>query len=95
MTLYNKKLSDFNGNFIGYATLIIIGQSGLGSIAAMNILKNGTSLIQMVQLGFIVVLCMLVNTSILAQMKHKLIFNLTIASVVVSIFLTFLNAFIL
>ncbi|MEM8520541.1 hypothetical protein [Flavobacterium sp. PL12] len=95
MTLYNKTLTDFNNNFIGFATLIIIGQSCLGSAAAMNILRNGTSLIQMFQLGIIVLICMLVNTSILAQMKHKVIFNLTILSVILSISLIFINKIII
>ena len=95
MTLYNKTLTDFNNNFIGFATLIIIGQSCLGSAAAMNILRNGTSLIQMFQLGIIVLICMLVNTSILAQMKHKVIFNLTILSVILSISLLFINKIII
>ena len=95
MTLYTRTLADFDNNFIGFATLIIIGQSCLGSVAAMNILKNGTSVTQMMQLAVIVVLCMLVNTSILAQMKHKVIFNLTIASVLLSVTLIFLNTIIL
>ncbi len=95
MTLYQKKLADFNNNFIGFATLIVIGQSCLGSAAAMNILKNGTSILQMVQLGIIVLICMLVNTSILAQMKHKVIFNLTIISVISSIFFIFINTIII
>ena len=95
MTLYNKTLADFNNNFIGFATLIVIGQSCLGSAAAMNVLKNGTSLIQMLQLGVIVLICMLVNTSILAQMKHKVIFNLTILSVIFSVFFIFINTLII
>lgn len=92
MTLYNKTLNDFDNNFIGFATLIIIGQSCLGSIAAMNILKNGTSITQMLQLSIVVLICMLVNTSILAQMKHKVIFNLTVLSVISSIVFIFINA---
>ncbi|MBG6060303.1 hypothetical protein IWX83_000066 [Flavobacterium sp. CG_9.1] len=95
MTLYNKTLTDFNNNFIGFATLIVIGQSCLGSVAAMNILRNGTSLIQMFQLGLIVLICMLVNTSILAQMKHKVIFNFTIISAILSISLIFINKIII
>lgn len=95
MTLYHKTLTDFNNNFIGFATLIVIGQSCLGSAAAMNILRNGTSLVQMFQLGIIVLICMLVNTSILAQMKHKVIFNLTILSVILSISLIFINKIII
>ncbi len=95
MSLYQKTLADFNNNFIGFATLIVIGQSCLGSAAAMNVLKNGTSLIQMLQLGVIVLICMLVNTSILAQMKHKVIFNLTILSVIFSVFFIFINTLII
>lgn len=95
MTLYQKTLADFNNNFIGFATLIVIGQSCLGSAAAMNILKNGTSVPQMFQLSIIVLACMLVNTSILAQMKHKIILNLTIMSVFFSILFILLNCIIL
>ena len=95
MSLYQKTLADFNNNFIGFATLIVIGQSCLGSAAAMNVLKNGTSLPQMFQLGVIVLICMLVNTSILAQMKHKVIFNLTIISVVSSVLFIFINTVII
>lgn len=94
MTLYKNTLADFNTNFIGFATLIIIGQSCLGAIAAMNILKNGTSALQMVQLAVVVLICMLVNTSILAQMTHKTILNLTISSVFLSVILIFLNVII-
>lgn len=91
MTLYKNTLADFNNNYIGFATLIVIGQSCLGSVAAMNILKNGTSALQMLQLAVIVLICMLVNTSILAQMKHKVVLNLTITSVFFSILFIFLN----
>lgn len=95
MSLYQKTLADFNNNFIGFATLIVIGQSCLGSAAAMNVLKNGTSMVQMFQLAVIVLICMLVNTSILAQMKHKVIFNLTILSVISSITFIILNTLII
>ena len=49
----------------------------------------------MIQLGIIVLICMLVNTSILAQMKHKVIFNLTIISVVSSVLFIFINTVII
>ena len=95
MTLYKNTLAGFNTNFFGFATLIIIGQSCLGSVAAMNILKNGTSIPQMMQLAVVVLICMLVNCAILAQMKHKVIFNLTIISVILSILLIFINKIII
>ena len=95
MSLYQKTLADFNNNFIGFSTLIVIGQSCLSSAEAMNILRNGTSLIQMFQLGVIVLICMLVNCAILAQMKHKVIFNLTILSVISSVSFIIINTLII
>ena len=93
MTLYKKTFENFEKSFIGFTTLAVIGQSCLGAAAAMFILSNGTSILQMVQLSIIVLICMLVNTSILAQMSHKLVFNLIITSVLSSAFLIFLNNF--
>ena len=91
MTLYKNTLENFDKNFIGFSTLAILGQSCLGGAAAMSILANGTSVGQMIQLSFIVLICMLVNTSILAQMKHKLIFNLIITSTLLSTLLITIN----
>ncbi|KDN56772.1 hypothetical protein [Flavobacterium seoulense] len=91
MTLYNHTFEKFNENFIGSATLSILVQSCFGGAAAMSVLANGTSLIQMIQLAVIVLICMIANTSILAQMKHKFIFNLTLISIVSSIIFIILN----
>jgi hypothetical protein len=91
MILYNNTFAKFNENFIGYATLGILGQSCLGGAAAMSVLTNGTSVTQMIQLGIIVFSCMIANTSILAQMKHKLIFNFIIISVISSVLFIVLN----
>ncbi len=95
MTLYKEAFENFNKNYIGFAAIAIIGQSCLGSIAAMCILSNGTSLTQMIQLGIIVLICMFVNTSILAQMTPKLVFNLIITSSILSVFFIILNRFLL
>lgn len=91
MTLYNNLFEKYNENFIGSATMSVLGQSILGSIAAMNILANGTSLIQMIQLGILVLICMLANTSILAQMKHRFIFNIVIISIISSTIFIIIN----
>lgn len=91
MTLYTNTFAKFNENFIGYATLGILGQSCLGGAAAMSVLANGTSLAQMVQLSIIVFICMIANTSILAQMKHKFIFNIITMSVISSLFFIVIN----
>lgn len=95
MTLYQKSLQDFQRGYMGFATLAIIGQSCLGGAAAMYILQNGTSLIQMTQLALVVLACSIVNGSILAQQKPKLVFNLIISSVVISMAMILLNTLII
>jgi len=76
---------------MGSAAMAVIGQSCLGGAAAMYVLSNGTSIFQMIQLAIIVLACIFVNTSILAQMKHKVVFNLLILSAVLSVFFILLN----
>jgi hypothetical protein len=95
MTLYQKTLEDFQQSYVGFAALVIIGQSCLGGAAAMYILKNGTSLPQMVQLGLVVITCTLVNVGILAQLKPKTVFNMTIFSALLSLFIIVLNVLVI
>lgn len=80
---------------MGSAAMAVIGQSCLGGAAAMYVLANGTSITQMIQLAIIVLACVFANTSILAQMKHKMVFNLIILSAFISIALILLNTFVL
>ncbi len=94
MTLYQKTLADFQKSYVGFAALVIIGQSCLGGAAAMYILENGAHLFQMIQLGLIVITCTLVNVSILAQLTPKTVFNMTIFSALLSMVLIFFNVFI-
>lgn len=91
MKLYQKTLEDFQKSYVGYAALVIIGQSCLGSIAAMYTLQNGTTPFQMIQLAFIVITCMLVNVSVLSQQTAKFVFNFTIFSALLSALLIVLN----
>ncbi|WP_418264695.1 hypothetical protein [Flavobacterium faecale] len=93
MTLYNRTFEYFDNGFFGYATMGILGQSCIGGAAAMTVLSHGTSLLQMIQLTLIVLISMLANTFILAQMKHKVIFNTLIASVIINLLLIVLNNF--
>ncbi|MFH6995218.1 hypothetical protein [Flavobacterium sp. FlaQc-48] len=95
MTLYQTTFENFNKNYMGSAAMAVIGQSCLGGAAAMYVLANGTSISQMIQLAIIVLACVFANTSILAQMKHKMVFNLIITSAFLSVFFIFLNSFIL
>ncbi len=68
---------------MGYATIAIIGQSCLGSAAAM-VLLMGTldTAIQMTVLFFVTILCMAFNGAVLAQLRPLTTFNLLIMSVV-------------
>ncbi len=91
MTLYQTTFDIFNRNYMGSAAMAVIGQSCLGGAAAMYVLSNGTSILQMIQLAIIVLACIFVNTSILAQMKHKVVFNLLILSSILSVLFILLN----
>jgi hypothetical protein len=95
MTLYQTTFENFNKNYMGSAAMAVIAQSCLGGAAAMYVLTNGTSIAQMIQLAIIVLACIFVNTSILAQMKHRVVFNLLILSTFLSVLFIFLNTFIL
>jgi hypothetical protein len=95
MTLYQKTLVDFQQSYVGFAALVIIGQSCLGGVAAMYILENGNSLVQMIQLGFVVITCTLVNVGILAQLTPKTVFNMTIFSVILSMLFIAMNVLVI
>lgn len=95
MTLYQTTFDIFNRNYMGSAAMAVIGQSCLGGAAAMYVLSNGTSIPQMIQLAIIVLTCIFVNTSILAQMKHKVVFNLLLLSSILSVVFILLNTLIL
>lgn len=91
MKIYKDSLAYFSSDYLLFVPLVIIGQSCLGSAAAMYVLKNGESFGQMVQLTIVVLVCMFVNGSILSMQKQKIVFNLSIISVFLSIFLIVLN----
>ncbi len=92
MKIYKEYLEEYKKGLIGYTPLAIIGQSCLGSVAAMFILMNGNSALQMFQLFIITILCMFYNGAMLAQQKPKLSFNLLIISVFFSILFSIMNA---
>jgi len=91
MTLYNHTFEKFDSNYFASAALSILVQSCLGGAAAMAVLANGTSLTQMIQLVLVVFISMLANTSILAQMKHKVVFNAVLLSMISSVFFIIIN----
>jgi hypothetical protein len=95
MTLYQKTLGDFQESYVGFAALVIIGQSCLGGAAAMYILENGNALPQMIQLGLVAITCTLVNVGILAQLSPKTVFNMTIFSVILSMLAIAMNVLVI
>ncbi|AXT62704.1 hypothetical protein D1816_20945 [Aquimarina sp. AD10] len=91
MKIYQSYLKEYSKGIIGYSPIAIIGQSCLGSVAAMFILMNGNSAIQMIQLFIITIMCMFYNAAILSQQKPKISFNLLVMSVAFSISFTIIN----
>lgn len=91
MNTYNNVFGVFQRGFIGYCTLGVLVQSCLGSIAAMAILQNGTSFGNMVQLFLVVISCMAFNGAVLAQQKPKVVFNILIWSVLLSLVIATIN----
>lgn len=93
MTVYQQQLSEFKEDYLAGATTGVLVSSCLGSIAAMLILTNGNTVINMIQLGLIVVVCMWYNASFLAQLNAKFVFNSLITSIMVSFVLIVINLF--
>lgn len=93
MNTYQKYLDGYARGYIGFNTIAILFQSCWGSAAAAVILQNGNSPRQMLQLFFVVTLCMVFNGSVLSQQKPKLVFNLLLASVLVNTILLIANIF--
>ncbi|MCZ4320259.1 hypothetical protein O4H26_14795 [Aequorivita viscosa] len=77
----------FEHDYYMYVPLSIILNSCIGSIAAMAILAQGTSLISGVELTLCVALCMGYNAALLAGSNRKFAFWLLIVSLVVNLLL--------
>ena len=93
MKLYNVLYKDFEDLFVGYSAIAVILSSCIGSAAAMVILMNGHDFFQMSQLFLVVVVCLGYNSTVLAQLKPKIVFNALIISLAVSILLLIFNVF--
>ncbi|SHJ10752.1 hypothetical protein [Pseudozobellia thermophila] len=82
---YHRLLNEFRSQQTGYATIAIIGQSRLGSAAAMLLLMGGVQQVgNLVLLFFVTILCLAFNGAVLAQLKAKTTFNLLILSLLFS-----------
>ncbi|MCK0134450.1 MULTISPECIES: hypothetical protein [Arenibacter] len=86
MRLYNQLLNEFKREQTGYSTIAIIGQSCIGSVAAMVVLMNHMpAAIKLTLLFLVTILCMAYNGAVLARLNAKTTFNLLVLSVLFSI----------
>ena len=86
MKLYNQLLNEFKREQTGYSTIAIIGQSCIGSVAAMVLLMNQMpAFIKLTLLFLVTIFCMAYNGAVLAQLSAKTTFNLLVLSVLFSI----------
>lgn len=91
--LYVKISRDWDENFIGYSALAIILSTCVGSIAVMTTMMQGNGIFQMIQIFLVVAACSAHNASILTVQKPKLVLQLLITSLLVSM-MTILIGFI-
>ncbi len=85
LELYHELLEEFQRARFGYATIAIIGQSCLGSAAAMFLLMSGLADLPKMGLLFLVtIFCMAFNGAVLANLNAKITFNILIISVLFS-----------
>ncbi|SCY21689.1 hypothetical protein [Flavobacterium caeni] len=94
MSTYDKIYSQFEYGYYGSIALGILLSSCIGGIAAMAVLENGTSPLQLFQLFVVVASAMLFNGSVLSQQKPRTIYNTLIISVVVNTLLAAVNFYV-
>ena len=83
--IYGQTFNEFKKRQLGYSTIAIIGQSCLGSAAAMLLLMGDMEMaLKMTILFFVTIFCMAFNGAVLAQLKPLITFNLLILSIVFS-----------
>lgn len=82
---YTNLLTEFKKEQIGYSTIALLGQSCIGSLAAMSLLMGDMQTgIKMTLLFLVAIFSMVYNGAVLAQLRLKATFNLLILSVVFS-----------
>jgi hypothetical protein len=86
--IYSKLFREYKRGQMGYAAIAIIGQSCLGSAAAMVLLMGGLEMVlKMILLFLVTIFCMAYNGAVLAQLKPLSTFNLLILSLVFNTFI--------
>lgn len=70
MKLYHQLLNEFKREQTGYSTIAIIGQSCIGSVAAMAVLRNHLPpLIKLTILFLVTIFCMAYNAAVFPPIK--------------------------
>ncbi|PZD76695.1 hypothetical protein [Mesonia sp. K7] len=85
MNYYQKFYIDFEESFYMYIPLGIILSSCIGSAAAMLALMQGHGFTEMLQLLIVTVACMGFNSTVLANLKPKVVFHALLLSLLVNI----------
>lgn len=93
MATFETYSNNYERGLMGNNTLSILGLSCLGGIAAMLVLMNGTSVVQMIQLFLVVVACSGFNGSVISQLKPSFIFKYLIVSVITCTLIIIANLF--
>ena len=76
---------EFEHDYYMYVPLTIILNSCIGSIAAMTVLAQGTSLISGIELTICVSLCMGYNAALLAGSNRKIAFWFLVVSLIANL----------
>lgn len=84
MGLYQKSFMQFEELYYASIVLGIIASSCVGSIAASLALTDSNGIADIFQLCLAVAASMWFNASVLAQLKHKVVFNSLIVSLVIN-----------
>ncbi len=84
---------EFEHDYYMYIPLTIILNSCVGSIVAMKILYQGTTLLSGIALGIIVALCMGYNGALYAGLNRKFTFRLLLVSLAINLLFFIITLF--
>lgn len=94
LKLYLNLLKEFKSKEIGYTAIAILGQSCIGSIAVMLLMMHEMPrLLKAGLLFLIIIFSMFYNAAVISQIKSKIVFDLLIISVLISITIIIANLF--
>ena len=91
---YNNLLKEFESKQIGYSAIAVLGISCMASIAVMLIMMHHMPILfKMIAVFLVTIFSAGFMTSVLAQLRLKLRFNLLLLSLVFSTMVIIINLF--